>query len=344
MNRQADADELNVEMEALLAGDKVEIQKKWHSLAAIATELRELPTPEFKSRLKAELLEEDSISAARGASLEQDTSAAAFAEMLPIFGANNFRIFPADHRSFMVSFLSHTLLIVLIASGILVGRGPMLKSIVTTPELTYLPANGGGGSGDHSPIPVTKGTPPKMSDLQLAPATIVVRRSEPMLPVQPTVVGPPDVKLPQSNQIGDLISSNIIIPSNGPGSGGGAGNASDTGLGGGTGVGYGPGSDRGFGGRLFRPGAGVTAPRPIFDPEPEYSEEARKVKQQGLVVLAVVVDNQGRPRDIHIARSLGLGLDEKAIEAVERWRFAPGMKDGVAVAVQVNVEVSFRLY
>lgn len=61
-------------------------------------------------------------------------------------------------------------------------------------------------------------------------------------------------------------------------------------------------------------------------------------------MLSVVVDQQGRPRNIHIARSLGLGLDEKAIDAVKRWKFTPGTKDGIPVAVQVNVEVSFRLY
>src|SRR4051812_9588344 len=127
MNRQADADELNIEMERLLAGGKVDMRGKWHSLAVIAAELRDLPNPEFKARLKAELLEDDPVNTARDASFDQVTSAAAFAEILPIFGAENFPIFPADHRSFMVSFVSHTLLIVLIASGIVVGHGPMLK-------------------------------------------------------------------------------------------------------------------------------------------------------------------------------------------------------------------------
>jgi TonB family protein len=344
MNRQADADELNVEMESLLASAEVEIQTKWLSLAAIAAELRELPNPEFKSRLKAELLQEDPVSAAQEPFLEQVTSAAAFAEILPIFGAQEFRLFPADHRSFLVSFVSHTALIVLLASGIVIGHGPMFKSIATTSELTYLPAHGGGGSGDHSPIPVTKGTPPKMSDQQLAPATIVVRRSDPMLPVQSTVVGPPDVKLPQSEHIGDLISSNVVIPSNGSGDGGGAGSGSDTGLGGGNGLGYGPGSGIGAGGGVFSLGRGITAPRAIYDPEPEYSEEARKIKQQGVVILSMVVDQQGRPRDMHVVRSLGMGLDEKAMDAVKQWKFSPGLKDGIPVAVRVNIEVSFRLY
>jgi TonB family protein len=183
-----------------------------------------------------------------------------------------------------------------------------------------------------------------MSDQQLAPATIVVRRSDPMLPVQSTVVGPPDVKLPQSEHIGDLISSNVVIPSNGSGDGGGAGSGSDTGLGGGNGLGYGPGSGIGAGGGVFSLGRGITAPRAIYDPEPEYSEEARKIKQQGVVILSMVVDQQGRPRDMHVVRSLGMGLDEKAMDAVKQWKFSPGLKDGIPVAVRVNIEVSFRLY
>jgi periplasmic protein TonB len=344
MNRQADADELNLELESWLGGKQVEAVPKWQSLLAMAAEVRALPHPEFKNQLKADLLENAHPHEPGHVSFEQLTGAAAFAEIVPIFGAKDFRLFPADHRSFMISFISHTALIVLIASGIWVGGGTVLKSTRITPELTYLPSSGGGGSGDRSQIPATKGTPPKMSDQQLAPATIVVHNSDPMLPVQPTVVGPPDVKLPQSSQIGDLISSNVVIPSNGSGNGGGAGSGSETGLGGGTGLGFGPGSDRGTGGGVFRPGSGVSAPRAIYDPEPEYSDEARRVKHQGIVVLSVVVDKQGQARDIRVARSLGMGLDEKAVDAVRRWRFSPGMKDGIPVAVQVNVEVSFRLY
>jgi protein TonB len=345
MNRQADADELNVEMETLLTSGTLNSQGKWRALAAIAADLRELPNPEFKSRLKAELLEECPVGPPRALAFEQVTGAAAFAEIIPIFGAKDFRIFPADHRSFAVSFISHTALIVLIASGIWVGGRPIIKSIATTPEVTYLPTSGGGGgSGDHSPVPVTKGTPPKMRDQQLAPPTIVVRRSDPRLPVEPTVVGPPDVKLPQSDHIGDLSSSNVVIPSNGSGDGGGAGSGSETGLGGGTGLGYGPGSNIGAGGGVFPLARGISAPRAVYDPEPEYSDEARRVKHQGVVILSLVVDQQGRPRDIHVARSLGMGLDQKAIEAVSKWKFSPGVKDGIPVAVRVNIEVSFRLY
>jgi TonB family protein len=79
---------------------------------------------------------------------------------------------------------------------------------------------------------------------------------------------------------------------------------------------------------VYHVGGGVTAPRPIFDPDPEYSEEARKAKYQGVVMLAVTGGPDGRPRDIRLMRSLGMGLDEKAIEAVRKWRFDPARWDG----------------
>ena len=79
-------------------------------------------------------------------------------------------------------------------------------------------------------------------------------------------------------------------------------------------------------------------------PDPEYSEEARKAKYQGTVVLWVVVGPDGRAHGMRVARSLGMGLDEQALDAVKRWRFEPSMKDGQPVAVQINVEVNFRLY
>jgi protein TonB len=95
---------------------------------------------------------------------------------------------------------------------------------------------------------------------------------------------------------------------------------------------------------LYRIGGGVTAPRVIYAPEPEFSEGARKTKYQGTVVLWLIVEADGRSRDIRILQSLGMGLDEKAIEALRHWRFEPGRKDGIPVAVQVNVEVNFHLY
>ena len=93
----------------------------------------------------------------------------------------------------------------------------------------------------------------------------------------------------------------------------------------------------------YRIGGGVSAPVPTVRPEPEYSEEARAAKWQGAVLLQVLVDENGVPQDIQVVRPLGLGLDQKAIEAVQQWRFKPGLKDGKPVAVSANIEVNFRL-
>jgi TonB family protein len=88
----------------------------------------------------------------------------------------------------------------------------------------------------------------------------------------------------------------------------------------------------------------VTSPHVIYDPEPAYSDAARSVKLQGTVTLWLVVGADGRPRDIRVQKGLGMGLDEKAIEAVETWKFQPSMLDGQPVAVAINVEVNFRLF
>ncbi len=91
-------------------------------------------------------------------------------------------------------------------------------------------------------------------------------------------------------------------------------------------------------------GPGVTPPKGIHMPNPKYSKEARKAKYQGICLLWLIVGTDGRPHDIKVARRLGMGLDENAIEAVQKWKFQPATKDGQPVAVQVNIEVSFRLY
>jgi len=99
-----------------------------------------------------------------------------------------------------------------------------------------------------------------------------------------------------------------------------------------------------MGGGVFRPGAGVSPPRVIYQTDPEFSEEARKAKYQGTCVLGLIVDSSGRPTNIHVVSSLGMGLDEKAIESVRNWKFEPGQKDGHNVAVEIAVEVDFHLY
>ena len=98
-----------------------------------------------------------------------------------------------------------------------------------------------------------------------------------------------------------------------------------------------------MGGGVYRIGGGVSAPALLFKVEPEYSEEARKAKFQGTVLLAIVVDESGQTGNVRVVRTLGMGLDEKAMEAVRKWRFKPGYKDGKPVSVLANVEVNFRL-
>jgi TonB family protein len=87
----------------------------------------------------------------------------------------------------------------------------------------------------------------------------------------------------------------------------------------------------------------VTAPSVLYRVEPEYSEEARKAKYSGEVMVSVVVDTEGHARNIHVVKSLGMGLDEKAMEAIDKWKFKPGMKDGKPVNVQATILVTFRL-
>jgi periplasmic protein TonB len=208
-------------------------------------------------------------------------------------------------------------------------------------------AGGGGGGGDRDKLQAPKGKLPKLSMEQITPPAVVVRNQNPKLAVEPTVVVPPEIKLAQSNvpNLGDPMSHLPSgPPSNGTGSGGGIGSGNGGGVGSGEGPGVGPGRGGGIGGGIFRVGGGVSAPRAVYAPDPEYSEEARKAKFQGTCVLWLVVGPDGHPRDIRVARTLGLGLDEKAIEAVKQWKFEPAMKDGKPVSVQINVEVSFRLY
>jgi len=94
---------------------------------------------------------------------------------------------------------------------------------------------------------------------------------------------------------------------------------------------------------VYRAGNGVTQPSVIRKTEVDFSEEARIAKMSGTVLMSVIVGDDGKVRDVRVDRSLGLGLDERAIEAVRTWQFKPGIKDGMPVAVAVNVEVNFRL-
>jgi periplasmic protein TonB len=206
-------------------------------------------------------------------------------------------------------------------------------------------AGGGGGGGDRDVLQASKGQLPKFSLQQITPPAAVIRNMNPKLAVEPTVIVPPDIKVAMNNMpvLGDPKSS-AVIPSNGTGGGSGIGSGYGGGVGSGTGAGVGPGIGGGMGDGYFRPGRGVSAPRVIYQTDPEFSEEARKAKYQGTCVLGLIVDANGRPTNIHVINALGMGLDEKAIESVRNWKFEPGQKDGHPVAVEIAVEVDFHLY
>jgi len=228
------------------------------------------------------------------------------------------------------------------------------KVTVTLVDPSDLPAlkpsktqvGGGGGGGDRDVLQASKGRLPKLSlQDQLTPPVVVVRNEHPKLIAEPTIVVPPEVKLASNNMpnFGDPMA-HAVLPSNGTGSGGGIGSGSGGGVGSGKGPGFGPGEGGGTGGGVFHVGGGVSPPRQVYAPEPEFSEEARKAKYQGVCTLQLIVGTDGRPSNIHVVGSLGMGLDEKAIEAVKNWRFEPAMKDGHPVRVEIAVEVDFHLY
>jgi TonB family protein len=206
-------------------------------------------------------------------------------------------------------------------------------------------AGGGGGGGDGDVLKASVGRLPKFSMEQLTPPSAVPRNLTPKLPVEPTVIVPQDIKIAMSDMpnLGDPKST-AVIPSNGPGKLGGMGDGRLGGVGPGDGRGVGPGHEAGTGDGSFRMGKGMTAPRVIYQTDPEFSEEARKAKYQGNCLLGLVVDANGHPTKIRVLSALGMGLDEKAIESVKNWKFEPGKKDGRDVAVEIAVEVDFHLY
>ena len=201
---------------------------------------------------------------------------------------------------------------------------------------------GGGGGGDRTPVPPAIGKLPKIAPKQFTPPMQVVNNPKPKMIMEPTIIAQNDIPNVALPNLGDPLGK-LGPMSNGPGFGAGIGSGSGGGVGSGSGAGFGPGSGGNTGGGAYRVGGGVSAPVPIFRPEPEYSEEARKAKFQGSVIVALVVDEKGNPQGIRVVRPLGLGLDEKAIEAVQKWRFKPGLKDGRPVPVTAQIEVSFRL-
>ena len=198
----------------------------------------------------------------------------------------------------------------------------------------------GGGGGDRSVTPATRGAAPPLSRTKTFIVPLAVATPAARLAVQPTLLDAEAPKI-EAEQYGDplthALGTSLGTGWRGIGSGG------PNGLGPGKGNGLYEGEGGHSGGRVYQPGQGVSTPALVYKLEPEYSDQARQAKFQGTVLLRIIVDENGIPREIRVTRPLGLGLDEKAIEAVRHWRFRPARKDGKPVAVEATVEVNFRL-
>ena len=209
---------------------------------------------------------------------------------------------------------------------------------LVAPYLGRKPVKGGEGGGGRSPLPSSFGEAPRFARTQFVPPSPRISPESYKLLMEPTLLGPPDAHLPSVDA--SLWGDPTALPgppSPGPGCCGSIGSGHDHSIG--PNVGPGPGG----GYKVVAAGLGVSAPVPLYKVEPEYSEEARKAKFQGTVVLEIVIDEHGNPTNFRILNPLGLGLDEKAVEAVKQWRFRPAMKNGKPVAVVARIDVSFRL-
>ncbi len=190
------------------------------------------------------------------------------------------------------------------------------------------------GGGQRSPLPPVKAALPRPAPKVFTPPLVTIEH--PALTMDASLIAAPDAWAAPTGAIGNPLGS--IGGGGGFGSGGGIGNGRGTGIGNGNGSGVG-----GNGNGIYSVGNGTTPPTVLSKVDPEYSEEARKAKYSGSVMLSIVVNTDGKAEEIKVVKSLGMGLDEKAIEAVQKWRFTPGKNKGQPVKVRAQIEVNFRL-
>jgi TonB family protein len=210
-------------------------------------------------------------------------------------------------------------------------------------SVPYPAGVGGSGGGTNDLVDPTQGRPPRIERAPITTLQVPVL-TDPTLRAEAAIALPHDIKLVDDSKLPNVglpNSVNVSLASNGPGGHGGIGAGPNGGYGPGNGPGFGPDSGNG----IEVPGqGGVSVPIPIVTPEAEFSDEARRNKYQGICMISIIVDAQGNPHNLRVTRSLGMGLDEKALEAVSRYRFKPALKQGRPVAVRMTVAVNFRLY
>jgi protein TonB len=215
-------------------------------------------------------------------------------------------------------------------------------------------AGGGGGGGKNTPAPASKGQLPRFSLVPplIAPDPKPVLKP-PTLAVPETVMVDPRLQPKHDDLAVTGLPTGVVgPPSNGPGSGGGIGSGSGGGVGSGNGAGVGPGNGYGMGGGNPGLGGGSrdgvatkvdTLPRALNLPHPNYTEEARKNKVQGMIQARVLVGLDGTVKSVSLISHLPDGLDEEAIRAIHQMRFSPAMRSGQAVNYYIKLEVEFNL-
>jgi periplasmic protein TonB len=264
--------------------------------------------------------------------------------LFSMFSADRYSPYRRRSEAFLFSLLGQALilgLIIYLASCVIRNQPPIAGKLPSLGDLPLVFAgHNGGGGGNREKLQASHGNPPKASlEDQIVAPTVMRPTAMPKLAVEETVMVAPEIKPPQDGQIGDPMSKFSLL-SDGPGGRSGIGPGCCGGVGPSVGPGLGPGPAG-----IFPAGKhGVTVPEVIYNPEPSFSDEARKAKAQGVVVLLLVVGKDGLPYGIRVGQSLGMGLDEKAMEAVGRWRFKPATLNGQPVATQIAVEVEFHLY
>ncbi|MBW4037743.1 MAG: TonB family protein [Acidobacteria bacterium] len=235
------------------------------------------------------------------------------------------------------------LIALFVAREVHVAAVPPKAEVVTieappppTPPVAPKAESIGGGGGHHDLAPVTKGRPPQVAPEQIVPPKAPPTEA-PKIAMAPTVVVQKNLNMATNDMpnIG-MPSSNLKGISLGSGAG--------TGLGAGIGSGIGPGSGGNTGGGPMHIGGGVSKPVVLYSVEPEFSEEARKAKFSGNVEVYLWVDQNGKPSHIRVVRGVGMGLDEKAVEAVRQYKFKPAMKDGKPVMVDLYIDVNFQIF
>jgi periplasmic protein TonB len=263
----------------------------------------------------------------------------------------------AEKRGRASSFISIVLHVAMIAAILWAFLAvkkvvPMPTQKVTRIDIpAYMPIapkgpamGGGGGGGSHDIIQTPKGRLPQIQEKPVA-APMVIENNHPKMTAAPAINMPKEIQIANNNlpNLGDPRTSVVGAPSNGIGSAGGMGIGSGGGIGSGKSNGFGSGAAGGYGGGLYHVGGAVSAPQLVSAPDPEFTDEARRVNYGGVCVVSLIVDAQGNTQRIQVVRHLGMGLDEKAVEAVRHYHFKPAILGGKAVPVEMDVEVTFHI-